>query len=75
VVAFITNRKFLTGKPYAGLRQMMRRRFDRIEIVDLRGDSRLGERAGIDGDQNVFNIQVGVCITLAMADGSKAPGE
>ena len=75
VVAFITNRKFLTGKPYAGLRQMMRRRFDRIEIIDLRGDSRLGERAGIEGDQNVFNIQVGVCITLAMADGSKAAGE
>jgi hypothetical protein len=72
VVAFITNRKFLTGKPYAGLRQMMRRRFDRIEIIDLRGDSRLGERAGVEGDQNVFNIQVGVCITLAIADGSKA---
>ena len=29
VVAFITNRKFLTGKPYAGLRKMMRERFDR----------------------------------------------
>jgi Type ISP C-terminal specificity domain/N-6 DNA Methylase len=72
VVAFITNRKFLTGKPYAGLRQMMRRRFDRIEIIDLRGDSRLGERAGVEGDQNVFNIQVGVCITLAIADGTKA---
>jgi hypothetical protein len=72
VVAFITNRKFLTGKPYAGLRQMMRKRFDRIEIIDLRGDSRLGERAGIEGDQNVFNIQVGVCITLAIADGTKA---
>jgi hypothetical protein len=71
IVAFITNRKFLTGRPYAGLRQMMRRRFDRIEIIDLRGDSRLGERAGVEGDQNVFNIQVGVCITLAIADGSK----
>jgi Type ISP C-terminal specificity domain/N-6 DNA Methylase len=74
VVAFITNRKFLTGKPYAGLRQMMRKRFDRIEIIDLRGDSRLGERAGVEGDQNVFNIQVGVCISLAIADGSKETG-
>ncbi|MDE2446621.1 MAG: hypothetical protein KGO94_10605, partial [Alphaproteobacteria bacterium] len=71
IVAFITNRKFLTGKPYAGLRQMMRKRFDKIEIIDLRGDSRLGERAGVEGDQNVFNIQVGVCITLAIADGTK----
>ena len=38
VVAFISNRKFLTGWPYAGLRKMMRERFDRIEIIDLRGD-------------------------------------
>jgi Type ISP C-terminal specificity domain/N-6 DNA Methylase len=74
VVAMITNRKFLTGWPYAGLRQMMRQRFDRIEIIDLRGDSRRGARAGVEGDQNVFNIQVGVCITLAIADGGKPEG-
>lgn len=75
VVAFISNRKFLTGWPYAGLRKMMRERFDRIEIVDLRGDVRRGERAGIDGDQGVFNIQVGTAITLAIADRTKAEGE
>ncbi len=75
VVAFITNRKFLTGWPYAGLCQMMRQRFDRIEILDLRGDLRRGGRAGVEGDQGVFNIQVGTAITLAVADGSKAAGE
>ncbi len=75
VVAFITNRKFLTGWPYAGLRRKMRERFDRIEIVDLRGDVRRGERAGIGSDQGVFNIQVGTAITIAIADGSKADGE
>ncbi len=75
VIAFISNRKFLTGKPYAGLRKMMRERFDRIEIIDLRGDVRRGERAGIGADQGVFNIMVGTCITLAVADGSKAAGE
>lgn len=74
VIAFITNRKFLTGWPYAGLRKMMRERFDRIEIIDLRGDVRRGERAGVGSDQGVFNIQVGTCITLAIADGSKAEG-
>jgi predicted helicase len=73
VVAFITNRKFLTGWPYAGLRKMMRERFDRIEIIDLRGDVRRGERAGVGADQGVFNIQVGTAITLAIADGRKAP--
>jgi hypothetical protein len=71
VVAFISNRTFLAGKPYAGLRAMLRDRFDRIEIIDLRGDVRRGERAGVVGDQGVFNIQVGTAITLAIADGSK----
>jgi len=53
---------------------MLRERFDRIEIIDLRGDVRRGERAGVEGDQGVFNIQVGTAITLAIADGSKARG-
>jgi hypothetical protein len=75
VVAFISNRKFLTGWPYAGLRKMMRERFDRIEIIDLRGDVRRGERAGVANDQGVFDIQVGTAITLAIADGSKAEGQ
>lgn len=75
VVALITNRKFLTGWPYAGLRKMLRERFDRIEIIDLRGDVRRGERAGVDADQGVFNIKVGTAITLAIADGTKADGK
>jgi hypothetical protein len=72
VVAYISNRKFLTGWPYAGLRQMMRDRFDRIEIIDLRGDLRRGPRAGIDRDVGVFDIQVGTAITIAIADGTRA---
>jgi hypothetical protein len=75
VVAFISNRKFLTGWPYAGLRKMLRERFDRIEVIDLRGDIRRGERAGVGADQGVFEIRVGTAITLAIADGSKAEGE
>ncbi len=75
VVAFISNRTFLAGKPYAGMRKMLRERFDRIEIIDLRGDVRRGERAGVTSDQGVFNIQVGTAITLAIADRSKADGE
>jgi Type ISP C-terminal specificity domain/N-6 DNA Methylase len=75
VIAFITNRKFLTGWPYAGLRKMMRERFDRIEVIDLRGDVRAGPRGGVANDQGVFNIMVGTAITLAIADGSKDEGE
>ncbi len=54
---------------------MMRERFDHIEIIDLRGDARRGERAGVDADQGVFKIMVGTAITLAIADGSKAEGK
>lgn len=75
VIAFITNRKFLTGWPYAGLRKMMRERFDRIEIIDLRGDVNAGVRGDVTSDTGVFNITVGTAITIAIADGSKAEGE
>lgn len=71
VVCFITNRTFLTGLPYAGLRRMMLARFDRIEIIDLRGDLRQGPRAGAEGDTGVFNLQVGTAIMVAVADGSR----
>lgn len=74
VIAFISNRKFLTGWPYAGLRKMMRERFDRIEVIDLRGDVRAGPRGDVADDEGVFNIMVGTAITLAIADGSKTPG-
>jgi hypothetical protein len=71
VIAFISNRTFLAGKPYAGLRKMLRERFDRIEIIDLRGNVRRRARAGVHGDTGVFNIMVGTAITVAIADGSK----
>ena len=74
VIAFISNRKFLTGWPYAGLRKMMRERFDRIEIIDLRGDVRTGTRADVEIDQGVFSIMVGTAITIAISDGSKPAG-
>lgn len=70
VVCLITNRTFLAGHPYAGLRRMLRRRFDMIDIIDLRGDSRGARPTGIEVDENVFAIQAGVCITIAVATGA-----
>jgi hypothetical protein len=70
VVCLITNRTFLAGHPFAGLRRMLRRRFDAIDIVDLRGDSRGARPAGIGAEENVFEIQVGVCILTAVASGA-----
>lgn len=67
IICLITNRTFLAGHPYAGLRRLLRQRFETIDIIDLRGDSRGARPAGIVEDENVFDVQVGVCITTAVA--------
>jgi predicted helicase len=75
VVCLITNRTFLAGHPYAGLRQMLRRRFNAIDIIDLRGDLRGARPAGIARDEGVFAIQTGVCVLIATAQGgAREPG-
>ena len=67
VLAFITNRNFLTGRGFGGLRKMLRERFDRIRIVDFRGNTRAVRPAPVQRDQNVFKIETGVCILVAEA--------
>ncbi|MDE2583725.1 MAG: hypothetical protein KGL52_18975 [Rhodospirillales bacterium] len=74
VVSYITNRGFLAGRAFGGLRQMLRQRFDAIEIVDLRGDNRGALPAGAETDENVFDIETGVCVLTAWAGGGKAEG-
>jgi hypothetical protein len=74
VLAFITNRGFLAGRGFGGLRRMLRERFDRIHILDLRGDAQGARPATVTRDENVFNIEVGVCVLVAYATGAKAPG-
>lgn len=73
-LAFITNRTFLTATGYGGLRQMLRQRFDTIRIIDLRGENRGALPATVARDENVFKIEVGVCILIASASGDKAEG-
>lgn len=75
VLCLITNRTFLAGHPYAGLRAMLREKFDRIDVIDLRGDSRGARPAGIAEDENVFAIKAGVCVVTAVAGGGKPAGQ
>ena len=76
ILAFVTNRNFLTGRGFGGLRKMLRERFDRIRIIDFRGDHRGALPATVKRDENVFNIAVGVCILIAEAtDATKTNGE
>lgn len=69
VLAFITNRNFLTGRGFGGLRKMLRERFERIRIIDFRGNTRGVRPALVERDQNVFNIETGVCVLVAEAAG------
>ena len=46
---------------------MLRERFDRIRIVDFRGNTRGVRPAPVERDQNVFNIETGVCVLVAEA--------
>lgn len=64
VLSFITNRTWLLGEAFGGLRQMLRERFDQAWVFDLHGDSRAALPAGVEQDQNVFDIQTGVSIGL-----------
>jgi hypothetical protein len=75
VLCLITNRAFLAGRAFGGLRRMLRRRFDTIEIIDLRGDNRGALPAVVDSDEGVFDIETGVCVLTAWVDpGGRAQG-
>lgn len=61
VISFITASSFLTGPAFCGMREHMRTLCDEIWIVDLGGEGRGGRK-----EENIFNIQTPVCITIAV---------
>jgi predicted helicase len=67
ILAFISNHGFLDNPTFRGMRQHLINSFDGIYIYDLHGNSKKKE-TDIDGgkDENVFDIQQGVSITLAI---------
>jgi len=73
VLCLITNRSYLTGHAFAGLRKWLRTDFERIDILDLSGDNRGFRPAGITIDENVFEVEVGVSIITAWANEGKDP--
>ncbi len=61
IVGFITASSYLAGPGFAGMRQLMRRTFDELWIIDLEGDN-LGARK----TDNVFAIQTPVAIAIGV---------
>jgi len=71
VVGIITNHSYLSNPTFRGMRQSLMATFDQIYILDLHGSTKPKETPP-EGqvDQNVFEIQKGVAITLFV----KRPG-
>jgi hypothetical protein len=59
IISFITASSYLAGPGFAGMREMMRRLFDELWIIDLEGDN-LGARK----TENVFAIRTPVAIAV-----------
>ncbi|HPO63055.1 MAG TPA: N-6 DNA methylase [Candidatus Kapabacteria bacterium] len=59
IVGIITNNSYLSGITHRQMRKSLYESFDKIYILNLHGNSIIGE-----GDKNVFDITVGVAIAL-----------
>ena len=67
VLGFITNHSYLDNPTFRGMRQSLMNSFNHIYLLDLHGNSKKKEKCP-DGskDENVFDIQQGVAIILAI---------
>lgn len=73
VLAFITNHSYLDGPTFAGMRHSLLETFSDIYVLDLHGNTRKRERAPGGGvDQNVFDIEQGVAISLFIREPGRA---
>ncbi|MBU2552802.1 MAG: DNA methyltransferase, partial [Proteobacteria bacterium] len=70
-LGYISNHGFLGAPTFNGMRQSLMSSFSTIHIVNLHGDSNVGEQppAGMS-DVNVFDIQQGVAISLMCRSGT-----
>ena len=65
VLAFISNHSYLNNLTFRGMRQSLMKTFDTIYVLDLHGNKRTNEQPPDGGtDENVFNIQQGVAISI-----------
>jgi len=70
VLGFITNHGYLDNPTFRGMRWHLLKTFDKIWVLDLHGNSKKME-VSPDGspDKNVFDIQQGVALVVAMRKG------
>lgn len=76
IVAFINPHGFLDNPTFRGMRWNLLKTYDKIYTIDLHGNSKKKEVSPDGGaDENVFDIQQGVSITVFVKTGKKKPSE
>jgi hypothetical protein len=65
VLAFVTNHNYLDSPTFAGMRRHLMETFSDIYVLDLHGNAKkAGRSPNGSPDQNVFDIQQGVAISV-----------
>jgi len=74
VLGFITNHGYLDNPTFRGMRWHLMKTFDKIYILDLHGNAARKETTPEGNpDKNVFDIQQGVAIVVAIKKGTISP--
>lgn len=74
ILGFITNHGYLDNPTFRGMRWHLLNTFDKIYILDLHGNYKKKEVAPDGGlDKNVFDIQQGVSIIIAIKNEVETP--
>jgi len=75
ILGFITNHGYISNPTFRGMRWHLLNTFDRIHVLDLHGNAKKKEVTP-EGkqDKNVFDIQQGVAIIIAVKTGAKKKG-
>jgi hypothetical protein len=69
ILAFITNHSYLDNPTFRGMRQSLMQSFNEIRVYDLHGNTKKPDISPDGGeDENVFDIQQGVAIILAVKE-------
>ncbi len=75
IVAMITNNSYIDGITHRQMRKHLLETFDSIYVLDLHGNSKKKEKAPDGGkDENVFDIQQGVAISVFVRTSQKKKG-
>jgi predicted helicase len=76
VVGFITNHGYLDNPTFRGMRWHLLQTFDKVYVLDLHGNSKKRETTRDGGqDKNVFDIQQGVAVLIAVKKSQTSGGE